>query len=346
MLEIAAQAAAGLKEAAAAKIIHRDIKPSNLLLAGDGRVKITDFGLAKARASMGHTLDLTSTGVVMGTPLYMSPEQGRGGLVDHRSDMYALGGTLFFLAYGRPPFEADSPIAMILKHINEPLVCPTEGDIPAGFRALLRRMMEDISRRPATYEELLQRIAQAARGEAPEEETGRRVIVLARASRRTGRKGKSGIFNTDGLKATKLSVARTNLKLGRRDKAVSLLLETLKDGDPSLRSEAGLLLLTLYEQEGDEGNMRRMAEVVLAESDDPAARAYAAWRLAALDEAAALDRQQAALERYRAILRTPPAGLPPELIEEQVRRLQAQIGEAEKDRGGQTQIVLGSQPGR
>jgi serine/threonine protein kinase len=354
IVEIARQASRGLEVAAKAKIIHRDIKPSNLLLTADKRVKITDFGLAKARASMGATLDLTSTGVVMGTPLYMSPEQARGGKVDHRSDMYSLGATLYFLATGQPPFEADSAIAIILKHINEPLAFPSDKEVPQGLQVLIRRLMEkDASRRPETYAELIEDLDRLERGEAPSGDDAQRVIVINRKRRGTGavarpdgtkKRKKSGIFSGAGLKATKLSVARTNIKLGRRSKAVSLLLETIEEADPPLRAEAALILMSLYEKDGDEASVHRMAATIMAQPADeidPAARAYAGWQLARQAERAAQAQVRTALERYQEILQSPPDGLPPNVIEEQIRRLQEQLQDADRAVNS-TQVVLGS----
>ncbi len=354
IVEIARQASRGLNAAAKAKIIHRDIKPSNLLLTADGRVKITDFGLAKARASMGATLDLTSTGVVMGTPLYMSPEQARGGKVDHRSDMYSLGATLYFLVTGQPPFEADSAIAIILKHINEPLAFPSDKNVPQGLQVLIRRLMEkDASRRPETYTGLIEDLDRLERGEAPSGDAAQRVIVINRQRRGTGAvarpdgakpRKKSGIFSGAGLKATKLSVARTNIKLGRRGKAVSLLLETIEEADPPLRAEAALLLMSLYDKEGDQASVHRMAATIMAQPADeidPAARAYAGWQLARQAERAAQAQVRRALERYQEILKSPPDGLPPNVIEEQIRRLQEQLQEADRAVNS-TQVVLGS----
>lgn len=342
-LEICRLTALGLREAAAAGIIHRDIKPSNLLLTPSQQVKITDFGLAKARAAMGHTLDLTTTGVVMGTPLYMSPEQGRGGNVDHRSDIYSLGATLFFLVYGCPPFEADSPIALILKHINDPVSFPAGREISPSVKELLLRMLhKGVNRRVQSYDDLLKDLDTIRAGGLLTEETSKRVIVLRRAERnKPGTSRKSGIFSTSGLKATKLSVARTNIKLGRRDKAVSLLSETIKDGDPGLRAEAALLLLSIYEKDEDLPKVRQMCEIVLKDPPGSSSAAYVAWTLAALDESEAIGKTRQALARYEAILADAPADLPREVIESQVLRLKTQIADAVRE-GDMTQIVLRS----
>jgi serine/threonine protein kinase len=102
-------------------IIHRDIKPSNILLSRDNWPMLADFGLARTAEVSQH---LTATGVSMGTPRYMSPEQGRGITVDHRADIYSLGIVLYELMTGEEPFRADTPMGTIVKHITEPLPIP------------------------------------------------------------------------------------------------------------------------------------------------------------------------------------------------------------------------------
>src|SRR3954470_30672 len=109
------QTASGLAAAHAQGLVHRDIKPANILLEnGIERVKITDFGLARAVADA----SLTQSGVVAGTPPYMSPEQGRGEPVDQRADLFSLGSVLYAMCTGRPPFRADSSVA-VLKRVCE-----------------------------------------------------------------------------------------------------------------------------------------------------------------------------------------------------------------------------------
>ena len=106
VLRIGAQIARGLAAAHDEGLIHRDIKPANILLEGGAEqdVKITDFGLARAADDA----SLTQSGAIAGTPLYMAPEQAKGGPLDHRSDLFSLGSVLYTMASGRPPFRAPA----------------------------------------------------------------------------------------------------------------------------------------------------------------------------------------------------------------------------------------------
>ena len=112
---IVAQVADGLARAHARGIAHRDIKPSNVMLTTDGVVKILDFGLAKIAGSDG----FTQTGTSVGTPAFMAPEQVTGGIVDHRADLWAMGGLLQMLLTGRPPFERESMPATIYAILHQ-----------------------------------------------------------------------------------------------------------------------------------------------------------------------------------------------------------------------------------
>ncbi len=106
------------------KIIHRDVKPANILLTDSANPMLTDFGIAKVlEAGEG---DLTATGVGIGTPEYMAPEKGMGQAVDPRMDIYALGVVLYELVTGKKPFQANTPLAVVMKHISEPLPRPKE----------------------------------------------------------------------------------------------------------------------------------------------------------------------------------------------------------------------------
>lgn len=102
-------------------LIHRDVKPSNVLMDERGNCLLTDFGLAKIVEGSIH---LTTSGMILGTPAYMSPEQGLGGALDSRSDIYSLGVILYQMAAGRVPYQAETPLAIVHKHIYDPLPMP------------------------------------------------------------------------------------------------------------------------------------------------------------------------------------------------------------------------------
>lgn len=156
LVDFVIQAAKGLQCAYRHSIIHRDIKPSNLLVTNDFVVKIIDFGLAK---SLWDQSFLTATGMVVGTPRYIPPEQAMGRTVDHRSDIYSLGATFYELVTHQYPFDGDTPMAIMLKHINAPLVPPymINPQVPGDISEIICRMMaKDPNERYQDYESLLQ----------------------------------------------------------------------------------------------------------------------------------------------------------------------------------------------
>jgi serine/threonine-protein kinase len=139
-LEIALQAALGLSAASRERIIHRDIKPANLMLTQDGVVKVADFGLARNVDAASHP---TQSGQVVGTPAYMSPEQADGKKADFRSDIYALGVTLFEMVTGSVPFWAETSLAILRAHVEAPIPDPRSFNtgVSPGLTALVKRMM-------------------------------------------------------------------------------------------------------------------------------------------------------------------------------------------------------------
>ncbi len=138
--EYSTDIAAGLAYAHQHGVVHRDIKPGNVLITDQGKVKVTDFGIARA----GTSESLTQTGSVMGTATYFSPEQAQGYNVDGRSDIYSLGVVMYELATGVAPFVADTPIAVAFKHVSEKLVPPSvrNPEIAKDLEAIICKCLE------------------------------------------------------------------------------------------------------------------------------------------------------------------------------------------------------------
>ncbi|GAC1400962.1 MAG: hypothetical protein NVS4B12_10340 [Ktedonobacteraceae bacterium] len=155
------QAAEGLDCAHRNGIIHRDVKPANMLLRRDGHLLLSDFGIAKILEG---TTNLTRVGTGIGTPQYMSPEQGTGQAVDRRSDIYSLGIVFFHCLTGRVPFTADSPLSITLKHIHDPI--PVERILAEGVpnpiaQVVLQMTAKDAHERYQSAEAVIDALTQA-----------------------------------------------------------------------------------------------------------------------------------------------------------------------------------------
>jgi serine/threonine-protein kinase len=182
IVDVLCQVLAALSEAHHLGIIHRDLKPENIILerlrSGGDFVKVVDFGLAKIMADI-NTTNITSPGIVCGTPDYMAPEQGRGDPLDQRSDLYACGVILFQLLTGRLPFEAETPTQVVLMHLSMPAPNPAavapEREIPEELvEVTLRALEKEASKRYQTAEEL----ADALRASLAASETASNRISL------------------------------------------------------------------------------------------------------------------------------------------------------------------------
>jgi len=157
---------AGLAHAEDHAVVHRDIKPENLMVASDGRVKIADFGIAKATGAVQTGSIRTATGTTIGTPNYMAPEQAMGQQVGPWTDLYSLGVVSFEMLVGRTPFyDSDSAMSMVFRQVNEPIppVRELEPDVhPAVSSWIDRLVQKDPARRPQSAAEAWQELEAAA----------------------------------------------------------------------------------------------------------------------------------------------------------------------------------------
>jgi eukaryotic-like serine/threonine-protein kinase len=161
-IEYARQILSALRFAHRHGIVHRDIKPHNVLVDAEGRVKVTDFGIARAGTSQ-----MTETGSIVGTAQYLSPEQARGGEVDQRSDLYSLGVVLYELLTGKTPFEGDTPVEVAMKHLSNAPKPPSElrKDIPPELdMVVLRALAKDPNDRYQSADEMEGDLDRVARG--------------------------------------------------------------------------------------------------------------------------------------------------------------------------------------
>lgn len=195
---IAIQVARGIEVAHSKEIIHRDIKPQNVIISTEGKVKVTDFGIARAISSN------TISAEVMGSVHYASPEQARNGFVDGRSDIYSLGIVMYEMVTGRVPFDGDTTVSVAIQHLQEEMVEPSAyaPELPISYeKIVLKATQKNPDRRYQTIEELLADLRKALAN--PEED----FVVIAPAA-----VAKTRVIGGEELEAIQNSAAEADLE--------------------------------------------------------------------------------------------------------------------------------------
>jgi serine/threonine-protein kinase len=167
LVSVLRQVASALQRASELGIIHRDIKPENILLTRKGEVKVADFGLARF-AALAQPLNLTQTGMTLGTPLYMAPEQVEGKQIDQRTDIYSLGVTAYHMIAGHPPYQGDTAVEVAFKHLRGEveLLETIRPDFSKDICELVQKMMSvDPMKRPQSFAEVLNSLVQISKKE-------------------------------------------------------------------------------------------------------------------------------------------------------------------------------------
>jgi serine/threonine protein kinase len=175
-VDLALQICSGLKEAHAQGIVHRDLKPENIMVDAHGNVKIMDFGIARSMEAM-----TRMTGSLVGTPQYMAPEQVAGKPVDYRTDIYSLGLILYEMFTGVPAFQADNPVAVALKHMQEEAVPPHQID-PAIPAYIERTILKCLLKEPANRFQSIAQLEQALNGSAEQNSAAAAVAPVRTAN--------------------------------------------------------------------------------------------------------------------------------------------------------------------
>ncbi len=174
ILRILKDVLGGLQYAHSEGVIHRDLKPANIMLTQRGQAVLTDFGIAQIVGATQYTV----SGALMGTLNYMAPEQGLKGACDARSDLYSLGIVFYEMLTGYTPFDADTPLAILLKHLNDPLPLPSQVDptLPAALEQIvLKALAKEPADRFQSAGEMLSALEKVLEGELPQEK--RRVVA-------------------------------------------------------------------------------------------------------------------------------------------------------------------------
>lgn len=166
--DIASQICAGLQDAHEHGIVHRDIKPHNILVTDNGRVKVTDFGIAQMMSSV----TVTDSGTIVGSVHYFSPEQAKGGVTGAKSDIYSVGVVLYEMVTGKVPFEGETPIAVALKHIQDAPLPPGKLNpqvSPELERVILRAMEKDVTMRYMSAGDMARDLRRLISGGGPDD---------------------------------------------------------------------------------------------------------------------------------------------------------------------------------